>query len=73
MHRFVAAFLVPEEVLRNELNIRNIETNSIEMSEVVELMDVFLVPYKTLVRRLYEIQYIRIEQCNKFLAEEDRN
>ncbi|MBB6715541.1 ImmA/IrrE family metallo-endopeptidase [Clostridium gasigenes] len=73
MHRFVAAFLVPEEVLRNEFNIRKIETNSIEMSEVVELMDVFLVPYKTLVRRLYEIQYIRIEQCNKFLAEEDRN
>lgn len=36
-------------------------------------MDVFLVPYKTLVRRLYEINYISKEQFNKFMEEKDRN
>lgn len=72
-NRFGAEFLISEEVFRNELNIRNIKKDSIELSEVVELMDVFLVPYKTLVRRLYEIDYLTLEKCNSFLSEEDRN
>lgn len=71
-NRFAAEFLVPEEVFRNELNIRNINKDSIELREIIELMDAFLVPYKTLVRRLYEIGYITIEKCNIFLLEEDR-
>jgi Zn-dependent peptidase ImmA (M78 family) len=71
-NRFGAEFLVPEEVFRNELNIRNIKKDSIELREIIELMDAFLVPYKTLVRRLYEIDYINLEKCNRFLVEEDR-
>jgi len=71
-NRFAAEFLVPEEVFRNELNIRNIKTDSIELREIIELMDVFLVPYKTLVRRLYEIDYISLEKCNRLLSEDDR-
>lgn len=71
-NRFAAEFLVPEEVFRNELNIRNINKDSIELREIIELMDAFLVPYKTLVRRLYEIGYMTIEKCNIFLLEEDR-
>lgn len=35
-------------------------------------MDIFLVPYKTIVRRLYEIEYINIERCYELLNEEDR-
>lgn len=71
-NRFGAEFLVPEEVFRNELNIRNIKKDSIELREVIELMDIFLVPYKTLVRRLYEIDYINLEKCNNLLGKEDR-
>ncbi|MGH4120880.1 ImmA/IrrE family metallo-endopeptidase [Clostridium sp.] len=71
-NKFAAEFLVPEEVFRNELSIRNIKKDFIELKKIVELMDVFLVPYKTLVRRLYEIDYISLFKCNEFLNEEDR-
>jgi len=71
-NKFAAEFLVPEEVFRNELSIRNIKKDSIGLKGIVELMDVFLVPYKTLVRRLYEIDYITLVKCNELLNEEDR-
>jgi len=71
-NKFAAEFLVPEEVFRNELSIRNIKRDSIGLRGIVELMDVFLVPYKTLVRRLYEIDYINLLKCNEFLNEEDK-
>lgn len=71
-NRFAAEFLLPEEVFRNELSIRHFKKNSIGLREVVELMDVFLVPYKTLVRRLHEIDYISLDKCNELLNIEDR-
>ena len=71
-NRFAAEFLVPEEVFRNELSIRGILKDSIDLNGVVELMDVFLVPFKTIVRRLYEIDYISKYRFKEFLAEEDR-
>lgn len=71
-NKFAAEFLVPEEVFRNELSIRNIKKDTIGLRGIVELMDVFLVPYKTLVRRLYEIDHISLAKCNEFLNEEDR-
>lgn len=72
-NRFAAEFLVPEEVFRNELNIRGINKNSIDLSEIVELMDVFLVPFKTLIRRLFEIDYISKEKFKEFMFEDSRN
>lgn len=72
-NRFGAEFLLAEDVFENELKIRKIERNSVSLKQVVELMDVFLVPYKTMVRRLYEIKYISLDQCNELLAIEDRN
>ena len=72
-NRFAAEFLVPEEVFRNELNIRGIIKNSIDLSGIVELMDVFLVPFKTLITRLFEIEYISKEKFKEFMFEESRN
>ena len=71
-NRFGAEFLVPKDVLLNELQIRKISKNSVELREIVELMDIFLVPYKTLVRRLYEIEYLTMDKCLELLKEEDR-
>lgn len=71
-NRFGAEFLVPKDVLLNELQIRKISKNSVELREIVELMDIFLVPYKTLVRRLYEIEYLTEDKCLELLREEDR-
>lgn len=71
-NRFAAEILVPEDIIRNEIAIRNIEKNKLGIKEIVQLMDIFLVPYKTIVRRLYEIEYINIERCYELLNEEDR-
>lgn len=71
-NRFGAEFLVPKDVLLNELQIRNISKNLIGLRDIVELMDIFLVPYKTLVRRLYEIDYLAEDKCLEFLKEETR-
>ncbi len=71
-NRFAAEILVPEDIIRNEIAIRKIEKNKLGIKEIVQLMDIFLVPYKTIVRRLYEIEYINIERCYELLNEEDR-
>lgn len=71
-NRFAAEFLIPEEVFRNELNIRGINKVSIDLNGVIELMDVFLVPFKTLIRRLYEIDYITKDKFKEFISLEDR-
>ncbi len=67
-NRFAAELLVEEKVLQKELNNREIHKNNVSLKNIVELMDVFLVPYKTIVRRLYEINYIDYEECIKLLA-----
>ena len=72
-NRFAAEILVHKEVLINEIDIRDIKENSIDIREIIELMDIFLVPYKTIIRRLYEIEYITKEKYINLLNQEDRN
>lgn len=54
-NRFAAEFLVPEEILLTELKRNNNKSAKVELELIVELMDIFLVPYKTMVIRLREI------------------
>lgn len=72
-NRFAAEFLVPESLLITELLHHDIRRNKIDIKDIIELMDVFLVPYKTIVRRLYEVDYLENEQCNEFLQLPDRD
>jgi Zn-dependent peptidase ImmA (M78 family) len=72
-NRFAAEFLVPKQVILTEIDIRGLKRNSIELKDIIELMDVFLMPYKTIVRRLLEVEYINEEQCQEFLIIPDRN
>lgn len=72
-NRFGAEFLLTKDVLINELEIRKIEKESIGLREIVELMDIFLVLYKTLVRRLHEIEFISKLRCEELLVEKDRS
>lgn len=71
-NRFAAEFLVQKSVLINELDLRNIKRGKIKISDIVVLMDVFIVPYKTMVRRLFEIDYMDETQCREFLKIPDR-
>lgn len=66
-NRFAAEILVPENILRNELKIRKFDKSNMSIENIIQLMEVFLVSYKTLVKRLYEIDYIDKITCNNFL------
>ena len=57
-NRFAAEFLIQEDIFRNEINQIVPSNCKIGIREIVELMDVFLVPYKTIVTRLYELNYL---------------
>ncbi|HEX3046957.1 MAG TPA: ImmA/IrrE family metallo-endopeptidase [Bacillota bacterium] len=72
-NRFAAELLVPTQLILSELGLRNIKRNVVELKDVVELMDVFLMPYKTIVRRLLEVEYINEEKCRQLLVISDRN
>jgi len=66
-NRFAAEFLVPELLLRQEIRQRKIDEEKIDEYTVVRLARVFLVPYRTMVKRLAEIQMISAAQCREFL------
>lgn len=72
-NRFAAELLVPKSILTNELEIRKIRRDQVELKDIIGLMDVFLMPYKTIVRRLYEIEFIDGQQCKEFLLIPDRD
>lgn len=71
--RFAALLMVPKEVLIAELDYKNVKPGELVSPElVVKLMGKFGMPYKTIVRRLYEIHYIDRKQCLKLLQIPDR-
>lgn len=72
-NRFAAEFLVPKIVLINEMDIRSIKKDNLNMQHLVELMDVFMIPFKTIVLRLYEIGYLDEQRCKEFLNTPDRD
>ena len=72
-NRFAAEFLVPKNLLMNELDSRKQKKEKVEIKDIIGLMDVFLMPYKTIVRRLHEIEFISEKQCNEFLDIPDRD
>lgn len=65
-NRFAAEFLVPEMLLRREIRDRKID-DEIDVPHIVTLAGFFLVPYRTMVKRLFEIQKISSSKCTSFL------
>lgn len=70
---FAALLLVPTEVLTIELKARGIQKDSIKIEDIVRLMALFYVPFKTIVRRLYEIDFINEDKMVEFLSIPDRD
>ena len=66
--RFAAEFLVREELLRQEMTTYAISIEAITEKEAVQLAGLFLVPYKTMVRRFFELGFISNEKYQKFMA-----
>lgn len=72
-NRFAAMFLVPELVLRQQLSALQIDSEIIVLKDIVKLIPIFQVPYKTVVLRLFEIGVISEKQCQQFLMIPDRD
>lgn len=70
-NRFAAEFLVNEELLLQEMRVFGIDKGSLGMKEVVRLANLFVVPYRTMVKRLYEISVISKKKCEEFLSYTD--
>lgn len=68
---FAAMLLVPKHVLEKELLFLNISKKSVTPYQVVELSNTFQVPYKTMVRRLYEIEFIDKNLMKQLWEEKD--
>ena len=68
-NRFAAEFLVDELLLRRELDECRVKTVTIK--EILQMAEVFTVPYRAMVKRLYEIGFIRPDDKNRFLTESD--
>lgn len=67
-NRFAAEFLVDEEMLRQEMRIYSITPRKINVKDILQLAALFTVPYKTMVKRLYEIEAINQDERRQYLA-----
>lgn len=70
---FAAMLLVPKPALMDQLESWGVQKEKVDLEHIIRLMSIFLVPYKTIIRRLFEIDYISEKQLNSFLEIPDRN
>lgn len=68
-NRFAAEFLVDEIMLRQEMEIYKIK--KITIKSVLQLADLFMIPYQAMAKRLKETGFIGEEELHEFLAESD--
>ena len=66
-NQFVAEFLVDEQLLKQEIDIYKIQKYTIK--SILQLAALFSVPYRTMVKRLFEISAISGSEADKFLSE----
>lgn len=71
---FAALLLAPDKALQRQLELLKV-TKSSDITElkIVKLMNIFAVPYKTMVLRLYEIDLIDLDEAKMWLNISDRN
>lgn len=70
--RFAAEFLVNEELLKNEVKSYVNDPDKLTMRDILKLAELFVVPYKTMVRRLFEIGIINSDSQEDFLKKTEK-
>lgn len=66
-NRFAAEFLVDEQLLKQEIDTYKIKKYTIK--SILQLASLFSVPYRTMVKRLFEISMISGPEADGFLSE----
>lgn len=64
---FAGLFLAPDSALHEQIRIYGIDIQQISVSHILTLMDIFAIPYKAMVLRLYEECYIDKEKACSLL------
>ena len=67
-NRFAAEFLVSEVLLKQEMETYSIAKSKIDIKKVLQMSNLFLIPYKTMVRRFYEIKIIGKRDFESLMA-----
>ena len=70
-NRFAAEFLVDEILLRQE--VENYRIKKITLKDVLQMSDLFTVPYQAMVKRLHETGFIGDDEKTKLLSETDES
>ncbi|MBQ7727124.1 MAG: ImmA/IrrE family metallo-endopeptidase [Clostridia bacterium] len=70
-NRFAVEFLVDKMMLSQEIDVYKIEKFSIK--EVLQLSQLFTVPYRTMIKRLYETGFIKKNRSEEMLSDTDES
>lgn len=70
---FAALLLVPTNSLKKQIELLKIHKSRLDILDIIKLMDVFAVPYKTVVLRLFEIEFIDAKKADELLKIPDRD
>ena len=70
-NRFAAEFLVDEMLLKQEIDLYKI--SDITIKSILQLCELFVVPYRTMAKRLREIGLISDDELQKFLNESEES
>lgn len=64
---FAGLLLVPSDILNEQICISKIQTGKMSIKDALMLMEIFAVPYKAMILRLYEDGFISESQAGKML------
>lgn len=70
-NRFAAEFLVDQNLLEQEMKMYSMANGKITIKDVLKLADLFVVPYRTMVKRLREIKAIDEKTETELLTKKD--
>lgn len=65
---FAGLLLMPEQLLINQMKLFGIDADSMDIDSVLLLMDMFAMPYKAVLLRLYECKCITLPQADFLLG-----
>lgn len=67
-NRFAAAFLINGDLLRQEMAAFKISAKTLNLQGILRLANHFVVPFKTMVRRLFELNIINDVELSKYMG-----
>lgn len=65
---FAGLLLAPGNAIHEQMDIYGIDKDNILIKDIIKLMDIFAVPYKAMVLRLYEETYLKERMAEELLS-----